>query len=160
MGPAEGAAIVVAAIALVGVVITAFVTARANQELESRWRTELAALEKRTQQAEVDEERRDRRDQAMDAYRWAAELAVSGDPSREELGVDQLAALLRGKLLDDDLKLLVAAALESAVKEPQAEIEAAQDAETEQPRVLEASVEEFASIDVVSEDREEEGERA
>lgn len=160
MGAAEWAAIIVAAVALVGVLITAVVTWRANHQLESRWRTELNALEQRTRRAEVDEERRDRRDQAMDAYRWAAELAVSGDPGKEELGVDQLAALLRGALLDDDLKLLVAAALESAVKEPQAQIETAQDMESGQPRVLEASLEDIADVDVVSEGDEEEGERA
>jgi hypothetical protein len=160
VGAAEWAAIIAAAIALVGVVVTAIVTWRANKQLESRWRTELAALEQRTRQAEVDEERRDRRDQAMDAHRWAAELAVSGDPAKEELGVDQLTALLRSNLLDDDLKLLVAAALESAVKEPQAEIEAAQNAEADRPRVLEASLEEIVDADVVSEDDQEEAERA
>ena len=70
------------------------------------------------------------------------------------------AARRRGTLLDDDLKLLVASALESAVKQPQAEIEAARDAETERPRVLEASLEDLADVVVVSEGDEEERERA
>lgn len=156
MGAAEWAAIIVAAIALVGVVISNLVIGRANQQLEARWRTELAALESRTTRAAVDQERQDRRAQAMEAYRWAAELAVSDEPAKADVGVDQLAALLHSHLLDDDLKILVAAALESAVTAPRLAIEEAEGVEL---RVVEATLEDIVEADVISEDEEKEGER-
>jgi len=75
------------------------------------------------------------------------------------VGVDQLAALLRSDLLDDDLKILVAAALESAIKAPRDAIEEAE-GQGDQPRVLEATLEDIVEADMLSEDEEEEGERA
>lgn len=157
MGAPEWTAIIVAVIALVGVVLTAIISSRANQQLEERWRTELTALETRTERAATDRERQDRRAQAMEAYRWAAELAVSDEPDTAEVGVDQLAALLRSDLLDDDLKILVAAALESAIKAPLEAIEVAQ-VNGEQLRVFEATLSDVVEADVVSAEDAKEGE--
>jgi hypothetical protein len=154
--PSVDPAIIVALIALGGVLLSLLLNWLINRRLELRWRTEFRALEARTFRAEIDAERRDRRQRALETYRWAAELAVSDDRASARVGADQLAALLRSDLLDDDLKILVAAALESAVHSP---LEAVEEAEAvdDEIRVLETSMEDIVEADVLSE--EEEGQR-
>jgi hypothetical protein len=47
----------------------------------------------------------------MRTFRWAAELAVSADVGRAELGVSQLEALGDSGMLDRDQQFFVAAAV-------------------------------------------------
>lgn len=134
--PGSWIPLLVAVIALIGVLITAVVTARNNKAqdtkwrteltaLEARWRTELTASEDRAKHALDSVERQDKRARAIDVYKWAAELAVSDDPKTAQTGVDALAALLGGNLLDEDMKPLVDAALGSAIAVPLKAIAAA-----------------------------------
>lgn len=51
----------------------------------------------------------------MRNLRWAAELAVSDDEAKAELGVNQLKALADSDLLDDSHMLFIDAALESVI---------------------------------------------
>lgn len=131
--------VIVAILALIGIAINNAIIARNNQRierrwhadqraLESRWRTELAALDARTDRVIDDTARRDRREQAVEIYKWAAELAVSENPRQAQTGVDALNALLGGDLLDLDLKLLVEASLSSSFASPLAAIQRALDA--------------------------------
>jgi hypothetical protein len=62
----------------------------------------------------------------MRQLRWASELAISDDPRKAQLGIDQLDALLDSPLLDEDDKLFIDATLRNAIRGPQAEIEAAE----------------------------------
>ena len=89
-GVPEWAAIVVALIALVGVVITGTITYRTQQQLRRDRRAEVEASRARAEQDAGDAERRDRRDRAVEIYQWAAELAVSPDSRQAQVGVDAL----------------------------------------------------------------------
>jgi hypothetical protein len=62
-------------------------------------------------------EHRSRREQVMQALRWAAELAASDDEAKARLGVRQLRALADSNLSDPDVQLFVDAALETVVEE-------------------------------------------
>ncbi len=62
-------------------------------------------------------ELRSKREEAHRVLRWAAELAVSEHPGRQQLGVSQLDALLVSDLLDED-ELAFADAAISAVTGP------------------------------------------
>lgn len=78
-----------AIVALVGVLWSAILARRTAKELESR----------------------SRREEVMRTMRWAAELACSKEQNLSELGVAELQVLLESKLLDDDQRSFVLAAL-------------------------------------------------
>lgn len=69
-------------------------------------------------------ESRSRREETMRTMRWAAELAVSEDDARAQLGIAQLDALGVSDMLDGDLQPFIDAALECAVEEVVGEVEA------------------------------------
>ena len=73
-------------------------------------------------------ELRSRREETMRTLRWAAELAVSGDEGRSDLGVCQLVALAESRLLDEAQLLFVSAALLSVLDDAVEEVESASDA--------------------------------
>lgn len=64
---------------------------------------------------------RSRREEVMRNLRWAAELAVSDDPGRADLGVAQLIALSSSDLTDQVVQTFVDAALD-AVTDPAADV--------------------------------------
>ena len=140
MGGAELGAVIVAMIALVGSIVTNVITWRNQQQLRIDRMIEVETAETRAEQDADDAERRDRRDRAVEIYQWAAELAVSADPARAQVGVDALTGLLDGNLLDEDTKLLVEAALATASSVPLRAIEAALDDGSE-VRVVQVAVE-------------------
>jgi hypothetical protein len=59
----------------------------------------------------VELEMRSRREEVMRNLRWAAELAVSPDDSKAQLGVAQLRSLFDSKIIGEDEKEFVLAAL-------------------------------------------------
>jgi len=146
-GVPEWAAIVVALIALVGVVITGTITYRTQQQLRRDRRAEGAAARARAERDAGDAERRDRRDRAVEIYQWAAELAISPDSRQAQVGVDALRGLLDGALLDEDTKLLVESALASASSAPIKAIEQALD-EGVEVRVVQVKLEDLNASDV------------
>ena len=146
-GVPEWAAIVVALIALVGVVITGTITYRTQQQLRRDRRAEVAAARARAERDAGDAERRDRRDRAVEIYQWAAELAISPDSRQAQVGVDALRGLLDGALLDEDTKLLVESALASASSAPIKAIEQALD-EGVEVRVVQVKLEDLNASDV------------
>ena len=146
-GVPEWAAIVVALIALAGVVITGTITYRTQQQLRRDRRAEGAAARARAERDAGDAERRDRRDRAVEIYQWAAELAISPDSRQAQVGVDALTGLLDGALLDEDTKLLVESALASASSAPIKAIEQALD-EGVEVRVVQVKLEDLNASDV------------
>ena len=74
-------------------------------------------------------EKRARREELMRQVRWAAELAISGDPRRAQLGVDQLDALERSPLFTEADKVFIDAAMTSVVRPVAAEIESGEAAD-------------------------------
>ncbi|WP_375431820.1 hypothetical protein [uncultured Friedmanniella sp.] len=88
--------------ALGGVLLSQWLTRRTAKELGSRAK----------------------REELMRNLRWAAELAVSKDEDKSELGVAQLTALGESDLLDAGDQVFVDAALASVIREPQEEIDA------------------------------------
>ena len=146
-GVPEWVAIVVALIALVGVVITGTITYRTQQQLRRDRRAEVVASSVRAEQDAGDAERRNRRDRAVEIYQWAAELAVSPDSRQAQVGVDALKGLLDGALLDEDTKLLVESALASASSAPIKAIERALD-EGVEIRVVQVKLEDLDASDV------------
>jgi len=146
-GVPEWVAIVVALIALVGVVITGTITYRTQQQLRRDRRAEVVASSVRAEQDAGDAERRNRRDRAVEIYQWAAELAVSPDSRQAQVGVDALKGLLDGALLDEDTKLLVESALASASSAPIKAIERALD-EGVEIRVVQVKLEDLGASDV------------
>lgn len=141
--------LIVALIALVGVIVNAVITYKNNKALDARWRTELKVLEDRTQTAAEADERKDKRAKAIDIYKWASELAVSTDPRIAQTGVDALKGLLMGQLLDDDMKALVAATLGSSYAIEGSMIERALEA-GEEVDVVQADLEAKEVEDVAS----------
>ena len=83
-------AIVVALIALIGVIVSSVITWRSHQQLRRDRKAELESFETRADHDAEDAERRDRRDRAIEIYQWAAELAVSTDFRKAQVGVDAL----------------------------------------------------------------------
>jgi hypothetical protein len=127
-------AVLVAVIALLGVIINNIIVARNSKAGEARSRGELGALEERTSRQAEDAERRDKREQAIGIFKWAAELAVSEDPRKAQTGVDALAGL-------------VDSALTSAIAQPLRAIEAAVEA-GEEIRVVRVELETIEGVDV------------
>jgi hypothetical protein len=70
-------------------------------------------------------ERRSKREEVLRNLRWAAELAVSEDAGKAQLGLAELQALAESDLLEPGQKLFIDAALEAVVREPEEELEEA-----------------------------------
>ena len=80
-------------------------------------------------------ERRSKREEVLRNLWWAAELAVSDDEGKAQLGLAELQALADSDLLEAGEKLFIDAALESVVREPEEELEeAGEDAQAVQVR--------------------------
>ncbi len=99
-----GLAVGVPVLTFVGVVLGNLVTRRGAAELETR----------------------SRREETMRTLTWAAELAVSDDPAKADLGLRELEALGDSALLDPEQQTFIDAALASVYAEPEARIEAAE----------------------------------
>lgn len=78
-------------------------------------------------------EKRSRREQTMKTLQWAAELAISDNSARAELGLSQLQALAASNLSDTDVQAFVDAALDAVVEDVAEEVEADPDAEIATP---------------------------
>lgn len=75
-------------------------------------------------------ETRSKREETMRTLRWAAELAVSEDEAKSNLGVSQVRALAESELLDDAQQLFVSAALDAVLEDAVEEVdEAGEDVE-------------------------------
>lgn len=99
--------------AFFGVLISHWITHRANSQLEER----------------------SRREETLRMLRWAAELAVAQDPRKAVLGIKELQSLGASDLLDDSQQVFVDGAIEAAqARGKQALALAGEDA---QPVVLE-----------------------
>lgn len=70
-------------------------------------------------------ERRSKREELLRNLRWAAELAVSDEMGKAQLGLAELQALADSDLLEVEQKLFIDAALEAVVREPEEELEEA-----------------------------------
>ncbi|XVU27597.1 hypothetical protein ACQPZJ_11355 [Actinoplanes sp. CA-054009] len=77
-----------------------------------------------TRRGAVELERRSRREQLMKTLQWAAELAISDDDAKANLGLSQLAAVTSSDLCDKDVQEFVDAALEAVLGDLPDEIEA------------------------------------
>ena len=86
----------------------------------------------------VELERQSRREEVMRNLRWAAELAVSPDESKAQLGVAQLRSLFDSKIIGDDEKEFVLAALKVPIGALAAQIEQIEQ-RGEDARVIEGS---------------------
>jgi hypothetical protein len=73
----------------------------------------------------VELETRSNREETMRTLRWAAELSVSPDPAKSQLGFSQLKALADSEMLDSAQQLFIDGALDAVVSEPVEEIEEA-----------------------------------
>jgi hypothetical protein len=101
--------------AFLGVLVSHWITHRANTQLEDR----------------------SKREETLRMLRWAAELAVSEDPRKALLGIKELQSLGASDLLDDSQQVFVDGAIEAAqAKGKQTLAIAGEDA---QPVVLEDS---------------------
>lgn len=78
---------------------------------------------------------RSRREEVMRNLRWAAELAVSDDPGRADMGVAQLVALASSDLTDDVAQTFVDAALDAVTDEAADVVEQNLDAEIQQEQL-------------------------
>jgi hypothetical protein len=76
-------------------------------------------------QASRELEARSRREEVMRNVRWASELSVDSGP-RAQLGVAQLKALGASRLADDDVQVLIDAALQAVVSWSTHRIDAAE----------------------------------
>ncbi len=70
-------------------------------------------------------EQRSKREEVLRTLRWAAEMAVSEDAGKAQLGFAELQALAESDLLEVGQKLFIDAALEAVVREPEEELEEA-----------------------------------
>jgi hypothetical protein len=93
-----------------------------------------------TRKGTKEADNRGRREELMRQQRWAAELAVSDDRRKAQMGVGQLRALVDSPLLSEAEKALVDAALESAIHAAVAQIEATEKV-GEKTRVVQVGVE-------------------
>jgi hypothetical protein len=107
-----------------------------------------------TRKGAIEANNRGRREELMRQQRWASELSISTDPHKARLGIAQLAAILDSPLLGNDEKVFIDAALASAIHEPQAEIEAAEEG-GEEVQVVQVDVEAVEAADLRLEDDEE-----
>jgi hypothetical protein len=76
-------------------------------------------------------EHRSRREEVMQALRWAAELAAGVDQAKARLGIRQLRALADSNLSDPEVQVFVDAALEAVVEDLADEVELDPNAEVE-----------------------------
>jgi hypothetical protein len=74
----------------------------------------------------VELEARSRREETMRNLRWAAELAVSDDQGKANLGLAELNALGQSALSDQEQQVFIDAALEAVLLEPEEAIEVAE----------------------------------
>ncbi len=79
-----------------------------------------------TRKGVVELETRSKREETMRTLKWAAELAVSDDPTKADLGLRQLEALGESAMLDTEQQTFIDAALASVYAEPEAQIAAAE----------------------------------
>ncbi len=131
IAPTEGGAVpwitlVAAVIAAVVGIVGALLQRRTGRETSlAAARSADAAAESAyaaTASAEAADERA-KREEVMRIMRWAAELAISEDVGRAELGVAQLTALYDSPLLDEELLPQVDAALSAVVSASAEEID-------------------------------------
>ncbi|HET6562439.1 MAG TPA: hypothetical protein VFG72_11230 [Marmoricola sp.] len=128
---AEGSAVpwitlVAAVIAAVVGIIGALLQRRTGRETSRAAARSADAAEESAYAATVSAEAADqraKREEVMRIMRWAAELAISEDMGRAELGVAQLTALYDSPLLDEELLPQVDAALRAVVSSSADEIE-------------------------------------
>lgn len=90
-------------VTFLGVLVAQLITRRGAEELETR----------------------SNREETMRNLRWAAELSVSPDPAKSQLGFSQLRALADSEMLDPAQQLFIDAALAAVVSEPVDEIDEA-----------------------------------
>jgi hypothetical protein len=99
-------------------------------------------------------EKRSRRQEVLNHLRWSAELAVSQDEARRQIGIVQLQGLLGSKLLDDTDKELVELALLTAlqpvVEETFDKIEEAEQTDEQVQLALTTDLPEESELDVTS----------
>jgi hypothetical protein len=93
-----------------------------------------------TRKGAIEADNRGRREEFMRQLRWAAELAVSDDRRKAQMGVGQLRALADAPLLSEAEKSLVDEALESAIHPAVVQIEATEKV-GEKTRVVQVGVE-------------------
>jgi hypothetical protein len=93
-----------------------------------------------TRKGAIEADNRGRREELMRQQRWAAELAVSDDRRKAQMGVGQLRALADSPLLSAAEKSLVDEALESAIHAAVVQIEATENV-GEKTRVVQVAVE-------------------
>jgi hypothetical protein len=87
------------------------------------------------------------REELMRQFRWASEMACSDHPITAQLGINNLRAILKSPLLDDDDRLFVDASLAAVIHKPQAEIEAALEA-GDDIQVVQLDIETTAAADL------------
>ena len=90
-------------VTFVGVLVAQLITRRGAQELETR----------------------SNREETMRNLRWAAELSVSPDQAKSQLGFSQLRALADSDMLNPAQQLFIDAALAAVVSDPVEEIDEA-----------------------------------
>ena len=103
---------VVGVIAVGSPIVTAVLTVRSQN---------LSHGEARNQEGEA------RREEVMTTLRWAAELAVSNDVRKARLGIQELKALQKSRLIGPVEGEFIIAALDAALEVPILEIEQAGD---------------------------------
>ncbi|MEV4343129.1 hypothetical protein AB0J83_01420 [Actinoplanes sp. NPDC049596] len=81
-----------------------------------------------TRRGATELEKRSRREQLMKTLQWAAELAISDDEAKANLGVSQLVAVTTSDLCDKDVQEFVDAALVAVLGNLPDEIETDPDA--------------------------------
>jgi hypothetical protein len=122
--------LVAAVIAAVVAIIGALLQRRTGRETSLAAERSARAAEESANAATVSAEAADqraKRDEVMRIMRWAAELAISEDEARAELGVAQLTALYDSPLLDEELLPQVDAALRAVVSASAEAIEEIED---------------------------------
>lgn len=117
--------VVVAVIALIGIVVNNVVLRSSHRQHRLQWEREQVALEARIVLAREDDERKNKRALAVDIYKWATAMSVSDNPREAETGVKALKGLLKGRLLDPDMEELVVIAARSTFQEEQQALESA-----------------------------------
>lgn len=93
-----------------------------------------------TRMGDTELEVRSRREETMRTLKWAAELAVSDDPAKADLGLRELRALGDSAMLDPEQQSFIDAALASVYGAAEAQIEAAEVEGEEVVVVVEAPV--------------------
>jgi hypothetical protein len=115
------AAVIAAVVAIIGALLqrrtgreTSLAAERSARAAERSARAAEESAGAATVSAEAADQRA-KREEVMRIMRWAAELAISEDEGRAELGVAQLTALYDSPLLDEELLPQVDAALRAVV---------------------------------------------